>query len=322
MLLINRRLVLATGGTLAATLIARKPRAEELDDVAEALKPTNPPVAAPNVAFQSRDGAEHHLADFLGHGMVINLWATWCVPCVEEMPSLAKLSKALAPDDIAVLPLSSDRGGAGRVEAFYQQHAITRAARAARIRAAPQRMPGTCTAFRPAWLSTRRGARSPGWREPRIGPRRRRRDWFGSWSRDKATLGRDAIAYSLASYCPPFLRRMPRRMLAQMQEGDAADKLFRTADWRSATRRPQSMGSGLSQSASASRQHYQHFTAMVSPPRLSAGRDGIPSGLNRDRVRSTMYSRSVFEAAPKAARSAGNIHTKARPRGHSRADNS
>jgi thiol-disulfide isomerase/thioredoxin len=124
-LLINRRLVLATGGTLAATLIARKPRAEELDDVAEALKPTNPPVAAPNVAFQSSDGAEHHLADFLGHGMVINLWATWCVPCVEEMPSLAKLSKALAPDDIAVLPLSSDRGGAGRVEAFYQQHAIT-----------------------------------------------------------------------------------------------------------------------------------------------------------------------------------------------------
>ena len=125
MLLINRRLVLAAGGTLAATLIARKPRAEELDDVAGALKPTNPPVAAPNVAFQSGDGAEHHLADFLGHGMVINLWATWCGPCVEEMPSLAKLSKALAPDDIAVLPLSSDRGGAGRVEAFYQQHAIT-----------------------------------------------------------------------------------------------------------------------------------------------------------------------------------------------------
>ena len=57
--------------------------------------------------------------------MVINLWATWCVPCVEEMPSLAALSKALAPDDIAVLPLSSDRGGARVVEAFYQEHGIT-----------------------------------------------------------------------------------------------------------------------------------------------------------------------------------------------------
>ena len=57
--------------------------------------------------------------------MVINLWATWCVPCVEEMPSLAALSKTLAPDDIAVLPLSSDRGGARVVEAFYQEHGIT-----------------------------------------------------------------------------------------------------------------------------------------------------------------------------------------------------
>jgi thiol-disulfide isomerase/thioredoxin len=124
-LLISRRLVLAAGGTLAAALIARKPRAEELDDAGSALEPTNPPVPAPNISFQSADGSDHHLADFIGHGMVINLWATWCAPCVEELPSLAKLSKTLAPDDIAVLPLSSDRGGAQRVEAFFQQHNIT-----------------------------------------------------------------------------------------------------------------------------------------------------------------------------------------------------
>ena len=43
--------------------------------------------------------------------MVINLWATWCVPCVDEMPSLAALSKTLAPDDIAVLPLSREPAG-------------------------------------------------------------------------------------------------------------------------------------------------------------------------------------------------------------------
>jgi hypothetical protein len=41
------------------------------------------------------------------------------------MPSLAKLSKALAPQDIAVLPLSSDRGGAQAVQAFFQEHTIT-----------------------------------------------------------------------------------------------------------------------------------------------------------------------------------------------------
>jgi hypothetical protein len=155
-LLINRRLVLATGGTLAATLIARKPRAEELDDVAEALKPTNPPVAAPNVAFQSSDGAEHHLADFLGHGMVINLWATWCVPCVEEMPSLAKLSKALAPDDIAVLPLSSDLGGGGG-GAVGGVLPAARDHRAARAAGSPQR--------RSACLERARHSDQPGYRQ-------------------------------------------------------------------------------------------------------------------------------------------------------------
>jgi thiol-disulfide isomerase/thioredoxin len=103
----------------------RKPHAAELHDLATGLQPTDPPVPAPDVTFLAADGSEHRLTDFVGHGMVINLWATWCVPCVAEMPSLAALSKTLAPDDIAVLPLSSDRGGARAVEAFYQDHDIS-----------------------------------------------------------------------------------------------------------------------------------------------------------------------------------------------------
>jgi thiol-disulfide isomerase/thioredoxin len=57
--------------------------------------------------------------------MVVNMWATWCAPCVVELPSLDALAKALAPQDIAVLPLSSDRGGAAAVESWYRQHGIT-----------------------------------------------------------------------------------------------------------------------------------------------------------------------------------------------------
>jgi len=125
MALITRRRVLAAGGTLTAALIARKPRAEALPDPGSVLVLTDPPVAAPDIAFVSADGTPHRLAEFSGHGMVINLWATWCAPCVAEMPALSALSKALAPDDIAVLPLSSDRGGAAAVAMFYHEHGIT-----------------------------------------------------------------------------------------------------------------------------------------------------------------------------------------------------
>jgi len=123
--MISRRILLAACGTLAAGLIPRKPRAQGLQNFADALDLVNPPAAAPDIVFAAADGSQHHLKDFAGHGMVINLWATWCAPCVEEMPALAALSKALAPDDIAVLPLSSDHGGATVVEAFYRQHGIS-----------------------------------------------------------------------------------------------------------------------------------------------------------------------------------------------------
>ena len=125
MVLITRRCMFSAAGTLAAGLIGGKPRAQELQDLATALVPVDPPVAAPDIEFISADGKPHRLAEFRGHGMVINLWASWCVPCVEELPSLAALSKTLAPDDIAVLALSSDRGGAQAVATYYQQHALT-----------------------------------------------------------------------------------------------------------------------------------------------------------------------------------------------------
>ncbi len=123
--LIKRRGMIAAAGTLAAAIGMRKPRAETLHDLATGLKLTDPPVAAPDIFFVTADSRERRLTEFVGHGMVINLWATWCVPCVLEMPSLAALSKTLAPDDIAVLPLSSDRGGARVVGTFYQEHGIT-----------------------------------------------------------------------------------------------------------------------------------------------------------------------------------------------------
>jgi thiol-disulfide isomerase/thioredoxin len=105
--------------------LPRKPRAQErLAALVSVLKPVDPPTEMPEITFYAADGTPHRLAEFRGHGMVINFWATWCAPCVAEMPSLEALSKALAPHDIAVLPLSSDRGGAKAVTAWFDAHEI------------------------------------------------------------------------------------------------------------------------------------------------------------------------------------------------------
>ena len=126
MALITRRIFVRGAATLAAALPMRKPwAAKPLPDLADALMPIEPRVAPPDMPFLDGEGKEHRLTEFRGHGMVVNLWATWCAPCVAELPSLAALSVALAPFDIAILPLSSDRGGAETVRGWFADHKIT-----------------------------------------------------------------------------------------------------------------------------------------------------------------------------------------------------
>jgi thiol-disulfide isomerase/thioredoxin len=124
MRLLTRRGMLAAAGTLASAPLARKPLAANGLPNAE-LRALNPPETAPDIVFQLADGTERTLKDFRGHGMVLNFWATWCAPCVAEMPALAILSRTLAPHDIAVMPLSSDRGGAPVVRRFYEAQSIS-----------------------------------------------------------------------------------------------------------------------------------------------------------------------------------------------------
>ena len=84
----------------------------------------DPPLAASQTAFQGADGQALTLADFKGKGVVVNLWATWCGPCVREMPSLNRLQKAVAADGISVVAVSSDRGGKDLVEVFMATHKL------------------------------------------------------------------------------------------------------------------------------------------------------------------------------------------------------
>lgn len=67
------------------------------------------PSAEPAVVFTDAAGKTLTLASFKGKVVVLNLWATWCGPCVEEMPTLAKLAQATAGKGVVVAPVSVDR---------------------------------------------------------------------------------------------------------------------------------------------------------------------------------------------------------------------
>jgi len=61
-----------------------------------------------DIGFQTPDGEPRTLADFSGRVVLLNLWATWCVPCREEMPSLDALEATMGGDAFQVLPVSID----------------------------------------------------------------------------------------------------------------------------------------------------------------------------------------------------------------------
>ncbi|MGH6981582.1 MAG: TlpA family protein disulfide reductase [Stellaceae bacterium] len=84
----------------------------------------SPKLPAPEAAFNGRDGKPLHLADWRGHWVLLNLWATWCGPCVREMPSLDRMQKALG-SAIAVVAISEDRGGLKVVEPFVTRLGVT-----------------------------------------------------------------------------------------------------------------------------------------------------------------------------------------------------
>ncbi len=72
------------------------------------LAPVVPGRPAPEFSAFSLDGEPRTLDDFQGKVILLNIWATWCAPCQQEMPSMQRLREAVPDDDFVILAVSID----------------------------------------------------------------------------------------------------------------------------------------------------------------------------------------------------------------------
>ena len=80
----------------------------------------------PPLRFVDADGKATGLGEWRGKVVLLNIWATWCAPCVKEMPALDRVQSSLAAEGLHVVALSIDKGTAAlaAVKAFYASHGI------------------------------------------------------------------------------------------------------------------------------------------------------------------------------------------------------
>ena len=79
----------------------------------------------PALAFKDATGAEKTLADWKGRTVLLNLWATWCVPCRKEMPALAALQQKLGGPGFEVVAVNIDTRNLDKPKAWLEQAGVT-----------------------------------------------------------------------------------------------------------------------------------------------------------------------------------------------------
>lgn len=82
------------------------------------------PVKAPGAGFIGRDGTTYTLDRFRGKVVLVNFWASWCGPCIRELPSLIRLQDRRLDPGFTVLALSQDRGGWETITPFLAEQGL------------------------------------------------------------------------------------------------------------------------------------------------------------------------------------------------------
>ncbi len=119
----GRRLVVA--GAAAALISATTARAEIssrlIKGAMKRFKLTTPPKPLADLEFADVNNQPVRLSELNGQARLINLWATWCAPCVKEMPSLDRLQAEMPRDRFLVIPISLDGPSKPKVVPFYKE---------------------------------------------------------------------------------------------------------------------------------------------------------------------------------------------------------
>lgn len=79
----------------------------------------------PNLTFTAMDGRKVSLASFKGKVLFVNIWATWCAPCREEMPGMQKLYEKMKGENFEMLAISIDKDGMKSVAPFVKELGLT-----------------------------------------------------------------------------------------------------------------------------------------------------------------------------------------------------
>jgi thiol-disulfide isomerase/thioredoxin len=85
------------------------------------FEPADTPEPAPDLNVSDAAGNSVSLEDFAGRTILVNFWATWCAPCVRELPSLDRLQAARGGEDFQVVAVSLDRAGLEAVRPFFDR---------------------------------------------------------------------------------------------------------------------------------------------------------------------------------------------------------
>jgi len=123
--LLARRLLLTGASAFFALPALANVGPELLTGTLAKFQLAKEPKPLSELAFNDADDKPLTLADYKGKIVLLNFWATWCGPCVKEMPSLDRLQAEMGKDKFVVLPLSLDGPSRPKVAPFYEDKKLS-----------------------------------------------------------------------------------------------------------------------------------------------------------------------------------------------------